>query len=883
MSSIVTFGVAYAAVAATTIGTDISTGGNLTVTGWVQASSFKDGSGNAMLGLTAAGADSSFYLQNNTLGNNPILGVQATGANQGMTIMIKGDSTLRVQDSNTAMDFFSIKPSHSSSSTSSQGSLEMKEDLTANRVWSLQNSSGVIPLGTAANDLFFTTSANTSVTLPASGTLATLAGTETFTNKTLTSPTIAAWDGIYTSVGAAAPALAVYGMPANVNYIEVGSGASGGSPGIAVKTTGADVNVGLTLGLMGSGDFVLASTTANADRLAIAPAVGGGAIYTGRLTSADLTAARNWTFPNASGTVALTSDSTGLVSVSYGGTGFGAYTAGDLLYASGAAAISKLAIGTSGQVLTSNGTSPYWAQSLAAQFAADSNDPTGFVNNTSSTLSFNDATRTMTITPVGSFDVYVRGTKFTKSSAETCVITDTEGLWIFYYDASGTLQCSQTTPSFSQTAYAAAVYWDATNNAHLYLGDERHGMAMDGATHAYLHNTVGTRYSSGLTLAQAGGLAANPPASNADAQVSMTGGDVFDEDLRHTIVHSAAPSNPLEQVLSPAAVIPVYYRSGASGEWRLARTADTFPVDYGGTGKTRWNQYSGGNWSMTEPNDLEFVAYWIFATNDIEHPIISIAGQQVDASISNARNNNKYESLSLGAMPFKEMKLLYRLIYRTSSAYINSTPRSSLYDIQDLRSVSNLPSGTYVATAHSSLTALDYAGSGHTGFAGTGVANSFTLGQTIASGGASLVALTVTGAAAQTANLQEWKDSGGTVLAAVSAAGDLDVNGNILHTVQSGITAFAGGGQANAVAITAEIALVSTVATANDSVKLPAAAAGKVITVINAGVNNLYLFPASTEKINNGIASNPVAVLTGYARTCYGIDTSNWYCPMTAY
>ena len=43
---------------------------------------------------------------------------------------------------------------------------------------------------TGAHTLGLTTTANTSVTLPTTGTLATLAGTETFTNKTLTTPTI---------------------------------------------------------------------------------------------------------------------------------------------------------------------------------------------------------------------------------------------------------------------------------------------------------------------------------------------------------------------------------------------------------------------------------------------------------------------------------------------------------------------------------------------------------------------------------------------------------------------------------------------------------------------------------------------------------------------
>jgi hypothetical protein len=59
----------------------------------------------------------------------------------------------------------------------------------------VNNSGKTITIGgnfthTGAHTLGLTTTANTSVTLPTTGTLATIAGTETFTNKTLTSPTL---------------------------------------------------------------------------------------------------------------------------------------------------------------------------------------------------------------------------------------------------------------------------------------------------------------------------------------------------------------------------------------------------------------------------------------------------------------------------------------------------------------------------------------------------------------------------------------------------------------------------------------------------------------------------------------------------------------------
>jgi len=58
----------------------------------------------------------------------------------------------------------------------------------------------------------------------------------------------------------------------------------------------------------------------------------------------------------ASGTLTLG----GTLVAANGGTGQSSYTAGDVLYASGATALSKLAIGANNYVLTSNGSAPGW-------------------------------------------------------------------------------------------------------------------------------------------------------------------------------------------------------------------------------------------------------------------------------------------------------------------------------------------------------------------------------------------------------------------------------------------------------------------------------------------------------------------------------------------
>lgn len=76
---------------------------------------------------------------------------------------------------------------------------------------------------------------------------------------------------------------------------------------------------------------------------------------------------------------------------------------------------------------------------------------------------------------------------------------------------------------------------------------------------------------------------------------------------------------------------------------------------------------------------------------------------------------------------------------------------------------------------------------------------------------------------------------------------------------QDGITARAGGGQSLATQLVAQTSRVTTVATAGDSVKLPASAAGLELMVINHGANSMQVFGSGTDTIDDVAAATGVA------------------------
>lgn len=113
----------------------------------------------------------------------------------------------------------------------------------------------------------------------------------------------------------------------------------------------------------------------------------------------------------------------------------------------------------------------------------------------------------------------------------------------------------------------------------------------------------------------------------------------------------------------------------------------------------------------------------------------------------------------------------------------------------------------------------------------------------------------------------------------VTQAVDLDAIEAVVTavtTINTPIVAFAGGGQGSATELLNGYNVVTTVATLDDSVKLPTAVAGLKVTLINNGANHLKLFPNATDAIQPEGANVAIPVTVGGTITLLAIDATTW-------
>jgi hypothetical protein len=117
----------------------------------------------------------------------------------------------------------------------------------------------------------------------------------------------------------------------------------------------------------------------------------------------------------------------------------------------------------------------------------------GFENREDSVITFDDLTRTFTISPVGdSFTVWSFGRKFVITQPKSIQLEDVEGYNYIHFNIEGELEIDtefNLNELVYNGAYCGYVNWDAANSKATFFGDERH-KRMDAESHAYLHEVV---------------------------------------------------------------------------------------------------------------------------------------------------------------------------------------------------------------------------------------------------------------------------------------------------------------------------------------------------------------------------------------------------------
>jgi len=125
---------------------------------------------------------------------------------------------------------------------------------------------------------------------------------------------------------------------------------------------------------------------------------------------------------------------------------------------------------------------------------------------------------------------------------------------------------------------------------------------------------------------------------------------------------------------------PIFYKSGASGDWKKD-TAGNFTAKSfsGGSSRLAWNEDTGSTWQQTEVGQLNLVLVHIFATNDINTPIIAVQGQAEYSNVGNARAgaNDEISNLVTTGLPFQEFAPIGSIIFQTSTTYSN-TPQARI-------------------------------------------------------------------------------------------------------------------------------------------------------------------------------------------------------------
>ena len=271
----------------------------------------------------------------------------------------------------------------------------------------------------------------------------------------------------------------------------------------------------------------------------------------------------------------------------------------------------------------------------------------GFADRTSAVMSYDSATRSFSITQTGGVKYWFEGVEIIANSTLTIQHSESaNNYFVYFQDNSGVLSVSNSAWDLLVHVPVCLIYYDGTKGL---AWEERHGNDRDRNNHRYLHETHGTQYISGLSIAD---YTLESSLVNS-TKFSISSGVIADEDIRFSTSNITTSQN-----------YRTWYRSN-SNNWTWSDT--TYPHNIIASSVCYDN--SGTVTAVPENN---YVCYYVFATTTLSTPnIFLLMGQSIYTTYDGA----VYESLaniSVTEFPIKECVPLYKLIFKSSSTSLSS-------------------------------------------------------------------------------------------------------------------------------------------------------------------------------------------------------------------
>jgi len=374
--------------------------------------------------------------------------------------------------------------------------------------------------------------------------------------------------------------------------------------------------------------------------------------------------------------------------------------------------ISTLSIPVSGQTptLAAHLTTKAYVDSadnlkLNLLTATENNVPTGFVDQTTSTLSlaenFGAVNDTFKVTITGTnFPVYINGIRHLKNTESVTQVAATSKRYFIYYDSitklltvSGTVWNIES-ENYDGMAFVCTVLWDAVNHQGI-LEEERHHSWRDIHWHHWAHHSVGPQYS---TIHHADAFALTNPGANQYATFSIAAGNVYDEDISNDMSSAATTCN-----------LFMHHTDGTM-KWVKGSVAPY----YAPAGIPQYDTVTGPA-PITGNNTNGYFVSWVYGTNgtgaNTNSKIAIVVGQNTTTTMTLTQAQNvSFPTLPVGFII--EWKLLYKMIFRYGTGSVltwisNQDYRLSGSIPNGQTPISNVSAASVSNTPYDGITAVD--------------------------------------------------------------------------------------------------------------------------------------------------------------------------------